>query len=721
MAITVVSQPAEVFPAYNFAPLVLRASNAEEEAELYFLIDGVQVSHHKREFFSLASPLTDNFGNPITDNDGYPIPIGGDMLAVFDLASIARNFFSNALVEVNAAENAESGHVKSYADSLLGIRFVASITGVGDYEFTAVNAVLDPGHAEPEYNLLEKKCLTIFSAIRIYEARSSDVCFCVPFDGVIDTYLAKRVGPKAVSPYEGQYTGRTLRAIGDSFTAGFRATDFYGYVDMLCADLGMVKANSAIPGGQIVDMALGTVDFAPSATDVVVMLPGFNDCANFGSTDPEGAKTAAYKKALRFLAVNASIPENSRVRADASGVTYTGTWASGTPLTGVSTHAYWSCTQGSRVAFSVSGDVCYICYIQQFINPTSAKIFVDGELKGTINSDGYVANGEAISTLEHESAVSRIVGLGDGIHNIELEVQSATTEYFFFFQWAAGVPTEVSSVYLGNPGRENAQGIINVGNPNYQNYTLLKNREFKQIAFDVSHELTKDGLKVNFVDTDAYSTVYSEGMLDVDQIHPNDYGHRVFADAFKGVILSALSEISHNIISKLTPTHSAVVRAEILNLVGASDLEVFVGGTLADEIEVAYACTPDSPFYIRWINSLGGYEHWMFSRKQTLVSDIEDSVIYEPYVDTNADVGTGSRQLSLVPVETITAGAEGLTTTEFEVIRKMVWSPRIEYYDPELDKWMVLTIKKGTSSKDTRSPVQSLEFEFNLPQRAVQF
>lgn len=214
MAIEIISQPAAIFPAYNPAPLVLKATNSEADVEMHLVIDGVSVTRHKREFFSLAEPLTDNFGNPITDNDGMPIPIGGDPVAVFDLGKIARNYFSNALVEINAEQNAEAFHVKAYVERQLCVQFTAEITGVSSPAFTALNAALGVGVAESELSAWYGKILSEMPSLKYYDGFTDKSKLSVLFGALARNRSVVFVGQQRIISTE-----LTLSGTGASYSA----------------------------------------------------------------------------------------------------------------------------------------------------------------------------------------------------------------------------------------------------------------------------------------------------------------------------------------------------------------------------------------------------------------------------------------------------------------------------------------------------------------------
>lgn len=476
MAITIISQPAAIFPAYNPAPLVLKAGNGEEDVTLHFKIDGVAVSTHKREFFALAEPLTDNFGNPITDNSGNPIPIGGDLLAVFDLGRIARDFFSNALVEVNAVENAAALHTPAYIDRRLCVPFTAEITGVSSPVFTAVNAAMLPGLAEADYSAYEDKFLTEFSSLLSY--------------------------------------------------AG------YSNKSKLYALLGNSEERRVVTYGVARSFEL-FVKFFPTS-------------------DPGTGTMTVTLEAGNITTINFVDDEADAAILKIKGATYTG----------------WTSTVVEEDSFSV-------------------KLLLVRDAPGGLST------------------------------------------------WPS-VETNLPTI------------------------------------------------EVAWID---YRSVTGEGQ-------------------------GRYSEVSGGA--------GRVVGCEFPVV---ADVEVSLGvqGVQTQRLIVLDGCIPSAPFYVRWVNRIGGREHWMFARRQSDKMDTDNSVTYEPRIESNDDLGKDPRQIGLSQEHTVVFGAEGVPNAEFDVLRRITVSPVIEWWDESITEWRVITIKSGATSKDTSSPVQSIELEFTLPAQALQF
>ncbi|OJV40840.1 MAG: hypothetical protein BGO29_14830 [Bacteroidales bacterium 36-12] len=130
-------------------------------------------------------------------------------------------------------------------------------------------------------------------------------------------------------------------------------------------------------------------------------------------------------------------------------------------------------------------------------------------------------------------------------------------------------------------------------------------------------------------------------------------------------------------------------------------------------------CIPDSPFYVRWLNQQGGFDYWMFSYRQYHNRSVSSPELFKPVIlDQSTAIGTDI-QLMLEGNEKIIAGSVGLTDNQYEVVSKLIYSPRIDYYDKGI--WKRIAIDKGEVEKDTRMKSQSLEFTFKLPDPQLQF
>ena len=131
-------------------------------------------------------------------------------------------------------------------------------------------------------------------------------------------------------------------------------------------------------------------------------------------------------------------------------------------------------------------------------------------------------------------------------------------------------------------------------------------------------------------------------------------------------------------------------------------------------------CIPQQPFYVRWVNTLGGRDYWMFSYRQYESNSIAERKEFIPYADTS-EVSSFTKTLSLKGKQAITAGAGNLNSNEHDALKDIIYSPRVEYYNEELMSWIEVRIDDVELSNDSRSFVHGLSLNFLLPTRQMQF
>lgn len=151
------------------------------------------------------------------------------------------------------------------------------------------------------------------------------------------------------------------------------------------------------------------------------------------------------------------------------------------------------------------------------------------------------------------------------------------------------------------------------------------------------------------------------------------------------------------------------------------------GESRADGYGVAVipSCTPAQPFYVRWVNRLGGVEYFMFGRRQTRKASVKSVSTYGLYVPDSFGASTNRRAYALTTDNTVTVGADGVPEAEYAVLSELPFAPTIEWY-AETDsaaggRWVELTVSKFDGSLDTSSRTHSIEIVFQLPNLNVQF
>ena len=140
----------------------------------------------------------------------------------------------------------------------------------------------------------------------------------------------------------------------------------------------------------------------------------------------------------------------------------------------------------------------------------------------------------------------------------------------------------------------------------------------------------------------------------------------------------------------------------------------------AVKMEVKQECTPQSPFYVRWINQKGGRDYWMFSFRQTIEKSVDNVDTATPFILDQENAKGFSKVIGLEAEIKATVGA-ALQGDEFDTVSNIIFSPQIEWYREDIGKWAQLIIDSSSIEKDTRTGGGNIEITFLLPQIQTQF
>lgn len=145
-------------------------------------------------------------------------------------------------------------------------------------------------------------------------------------------------------------------------------------------------------------------------------------------------------------------------------------------------------------------------------------------------------------------------------------------------------------------------------------------------------------------------------------------------------------------------------------------------GVTLDSITVQSGCVPDAPFYVRWINTGGGWNYRMFFIQEDSeeVSDIKNvQLVGHNQRDTQATI-------NLTATRTVRVGAGCLRRSEFDILKALARSPRIEWYDEDLNGgdggWQRIVLgEEFTAVWNNLSSLGEVQFLFRLPRILTQF
>jgi len=138
-------------------------------------------------------------------------------------------------------------------------------------------------------------------------------------------------------------------------------------------------------------------------------------------------------------------------------------------------------------------------------------------------------------------------------------------------------------------------------------------------------------------------------------------------------------------------------------------------------VELLPTCIPGSPFYVRWINQLGGFDYWMFYQNQIYEQDAKTQAKVSPIIDDILNATYIEREIDKDVSKTVTVGAGNLTDVEFNELVKISTSPLVEIWDVEVQKWYRVYVASAKHENSTKDMRKAIEIELTLPIPKIQF
>lgn len=130
-------------------------------------------------------------------------------------------------------------------------------------------------------------------------------------------------------------------------------------------------------------------------------------------------------------------------------------------------------------------------------------------------------------------------------------------------------------------------------------------------------------------------------------------------------------------------------------------LDAFAPITLNVKRALEQSC---NTFYVRWLNTLGGWDYWLFEHKIYEALKVENGNNYENYFDTISGISDFENVTFKNVSPAVQVGSDTLTKNEAEGLKILTTSPKVYWYNEEFSKWIGVIVEPGTfnirSSKD---------------------
>lgn len=130
---------------------------------------------------------------------------------------------------------------------------------------------------------------------------------------------------------------------------------------------------------------------------------------------------------------------------------------------------------------------------------------------------------------------------------------------------------------------------------------------------------------------------------------------------------------------------------------------------------------PCNPFYIRWINQKGGWDTYMFEQHKNYTQEVDRG---DQYVLANSrDPYAAQTRGELAPEfkNMVQAGAEQLDENDFNLLKGIALSPLVQRYNYSVRAWQRVLVNDTDLTWDTKTPRNTVSYEFQLIDEQTQW
>lgn len=130
---------------------------------------------------------------------------------------------------------------------------------------------------------------------------------------------------------------------------------------------------------------------------------------------------------------------------------------------------------------------------------------------------------------------------------------------------------------------------------------------------------------------------------------------------------------------------------------------------------------PCNPFYIRWINQKGGWDTYMFEQHKKYTQEVDRG---DQYVLANSrDPYASQTRGELAPEfkNIVQAGAEQLDENDFNLLKGIALSPLVQRYNDLTGVWQRVLVNDTDLTWDTKTPRNTVSYEFQLIDEQTQW
>lgn len=134
-----------------------------------------------------------------------------------------------------------------------------------------------------------------------------------------------------------------------------------------------------------------------------------------------------------------------------------------------------------------------------------------------------------------------------------------------------------------------------------------------------------------------------------------------------------------------------------------------------------YTEVPCNPFYIRWINQKGGWDTYMFEQHKKYTQEVDRGDQYVLANSRNPYASQTRGELAPEFKNIVQAGAEQLDENDFNLLKGIALSPLVQRFNDSTEVWQRVLVNDTDLTWDTKTPRNTVSYEFQLIDEQTQW
>lgn len=130
---------------------------------------------------------------------------------------------------------------------------------------------------------------------------------------------------------------------------------------------------------------------------------------------------------------------------------------------------------------------------------------------------------------------------------------------------------------------------------------------------------------------------------------------------------------------------------------------------------------PCNSFYIRWINQKGGWDTYMFEQHKKYTQEVDRGDQYVLANSRGPDASQTRGELAPEFKNIVQAGAEQLDENDFNLLKGIALSPLVQRYNYSVKAWQRVLVNDTDLTWDTKTPRNTVSYEFQLIDEQTQW